>query len=221
VFYFRPFGSNRRNVYRYEIAAAKWTELPRLDTGEYLACCIGLAWYPELDSLVLANGGGGQGHVFLFSEKTQKWTMPARELPMGVYHNFAEYNPVHKVLLLGGGNGSRDLYKLDAEGKVTTLEQAPHGVGVMQSVVTVDPVGGDYLVFGKEGTFHSYDVTQDRWTKQPVDDVPLFSPARVADNKIWHVTAAPISTHGVVAFIKYHKADPPPAWVYLYKHSRD
>ena len=77
---------------------------------------------------------------------------------MGVYHNIAEYSPVHKMVLFGGGNGSSDLYKLDAKGKVTTLKKTPIGVGTMQSIVTLDPVSGDFLVFGKNGSFYVYDV---------------------------------------------------------------
>jgi hypothetical protein len=216
MFYYRPF--NNRNVYRYDIANDRWTTLPKLDTGEYLACCVGLAWFPELDGLVWANGGGGKGHVFLFSEKTQKWTMLAKDLPMGVYHNFAEYSPVHKVVIFGGGNGSSDLYELDAAGKVTALKRAPIGIGTMQSIVTVDPVSGDFLVFGKNGSFHVYDAVKDEWRQQE-GKVPIFEPTRVRDNKVWHTTATPVSTYGVTMFVKYYHADPPRAWVYLYKHA--
>ena len=191
--------------------------MPRIDTQEYLACCIGLAWFPELDGLVFANGGGGKGHVFLLAANDAKWRMLAGDLPMGVYHNFAEYSPVHKIVIFGGGNGSRDLYKLDASGQVTALRQAPIGLGTMQSLVTVDPVSGDFLVFGKAGGFYVYDVAADSWKQQP-GKAPIFSPTRVADNKVWHVTAAPVSTYGITLFAKYYHADPPRAWVYLYKH---
>jgi hypothetical protein len=45
--------------------------LPRLDPPEYLACCRRRV-FPELDGLVIANGGGGKGSVYLFREKTEK-----------------------------------------------------------------------------------------------------------------------------------------------------
>jgi len=219
VFYYRPFSSKGGLVHRYDIKAEKWTSLPPIDTEEYLACCVGLAWFPELKSLVFASGGGGKGDVFAFSEESQKWSTLAKDLPMGVYHNFAEYSPVHKVVLLGGGNGSRDLYKLDAAGKVTTLKAAPIGVGTMQTIVTADPVSGDFLVFGKTGVWYVYEVTRDEWKEQP-GQAPIFAPTRVADNKVWHVTAVPIGTFGVNAFIKYYATDTPRAWVYLYRHSQ-
>src|SRR5262245_31505984 len=119
---------------------------------------------------------------------------------MGPYHNFAEYSPVHKVILFGGGNGSSDLYKLDAAGKVTALKKAPIGLGTMQSIVTLDPVSGDFLIFGKGGSFYVYDVTSDAWKRQG-GKVPIFEPTRVADNKVWHVTATPVSTYGVTMFV--------------------
>jgi hypothetical protein len=138
---------------------------------------------------------------------------------MGIYHNTGQYSPTHKVVLLGGGNGSSDLYKLDAAGKVTTLKKTPIGIGVMQSLLTLDPASGDFLLFGKNGTFYVYDVATDAWRQQDSASVPIFSPTRVKDNKVWHVTATPVSTYGVTLFVKYYHADPPRAWVYLYKHS--
>lgn len=219
LLYYFPFGNKARTIHRYDIAKSVWSTVPKLDPPEYLTCCVGVEYFPELDGLVIANGGGGTGSVYLFQEKTQKWTTLAHDLPMGIYHNTAQYSPMHKIVLFGGGNGSSDLYKLDAKGKVTTLKKTPIGIGVMQSILTVDPVSGDFLLFGKNGSFFVYDIANDIWKQQDSERIPLFSPTRVKDNKIWHVTATPISTYGVTLFVKYYHADPPRAWVYLYKHS--
>ncbi len=219
LLYYFPFGNRARTIHRYDITKDAWSTLPKLDPPEYLACCVGVEYFPELDGLVVANGGGGKGSVYLFQEKTQKWTTLARDLPMGIYHNTAQYSPTHKVILFGGGNGSSDLYKLDAAGKVTTLKKTPIGIGVMQSILTLDPVSGDFLLFGKNGSFHVYDLAADTWNQQDSTRVPIFTPSRVKDNKVWHLTATPVSTYGVTLFVKYFHADPPRAWVYLYKHS--
>jgi len=219
VFYHFPFGDKSRIGRRYDLAKNEWSDLPKLDPQEYLACAVGVAYFPELEALVVANGGGGKGSVHAFRPKTGQWTTLAHDLPMGDYHNFAEYNPVRKVIVFGGGNGSPFLYKLDAAGTVTPLGKAPIGLGVMQSIVTVDPVGGDYLVFGKGGEFYSFDVAANRW-KENKGTVPIFAPVRVPDNKIWHTNAAPVDTYGVTMFVKYYSAEPnSQAWVYLYKHS--
>src|SRR5262249_23766286 len=132
--------------------------------------------------------------------------------------NFAEYSPVHKVMIFGGGNGSSDLHKLDANSKVTTQKKAPIGLGTMQTIVTLDPVSGDFLVFSKNGSFYVYHVLNHAW-KLPEGKLPSLGRTRVAANKVGHVTAAPLSSFGVTMFVKYYNADPPRAWVYLYKHS--
>ncbi len=220
VFYHFPFGNKARTVRRFDLAREEWGALPLLDPPEYVACAVGVEYFPELGALVVANGGGGKGSVHAFDVKSASWKTLAGGLPMGVYHNFAEYNPVHKLVILGGGNGSRDLYRLDRDGTVTTLKPAPVGVGVMQTLFTVDPTSGDYLVFGKGGTFHVYDALKDEWSARE-GDVPIFAPVRTKDNKVWHTNAVPVGPYGVVMFVKYYHRDPDPqAWVYLYKHAR-
>ena len=220
TFYHFPFGNKARTVQKYDLARGEWSALPLLDPPEYVACAVGVEYFPELGSLVVANGGGGKGSVHAFDVKAGSWKTLAGNLPMGVYHNFAEYNPVHKVMILGGGNDSSDLYRLDRDGKVTTLKKAPIGLGVMQTIVTVDPPNGDYLVFGKKGVFYVYDVLKDEWREQ-TGDIPIFAPVRTKDNKVWHTNATPVSTYGVTMFVKYYHRDPDPqAWVYLYKHAK-
>ena len=88
----------------------------------------------------------------------------------------------------------------------------------MQSIVTGDSSSSDVLFFGKSRSFYVYAVGRDVWTLQEAK-LPIFEPTRVADSKIWHVTAAPLSTYGVIMFVKYLLADQPRAWVYFYRHS--
>src|SRR5262245_56788690 len=173
LLYYFPFGDRGRTVHRYDIAKGTWSTLPKLDPPEYLACCVGVEYFPELDGLVVANGGGGKGSVHLFQEKTQKWTTLASDLPMGPYHNTAQYSPGHKIVLFGGGNGSSDLYKLDAKGKVTTMNKTPIGIGVMQSILTLDPVSGGFLLFGKNGSVYVYDLAADKWQQQDSKSAPI------------------------------------------------
>jgi hypothetical protein len=136
---------------------------------------------------------------------------------MGNYQTTGIYNPVHHVMLFGGGNNSSnttDLYKLDVTSTITRLNDAPQGMGVMQSVLTVDPVSGDYLVFFSDGTFWSYDVMTQTWTKQPGSN--FFDPVIAGCNSVCGVLAVSISTYGVNMFIVYA---PGSSRVYLYKHS--
>ena len=97
---------------------------------------------------------------------------------MGIYHNSPSTVSVHKVVLFGGGNGSSDLYKLDAQSKVIDAEQGSDRLGTMQSIVTVDPVTGDFLVFGKNGSFYVYDVVNDAWTCRRAKKCPSSPHAR-------------------------------------------
>jgi len=131
---------------------------------------------------------------------------------MGSYHNFAEYNPVVKVVVGGGGNGSSDLYKLDTLGAVTKMKNAPFGVGTMQSVFTVDPVTGDYLVFNASSQFYAYNVRTDTWT-QKGGTVPIFTSGSPV---VSSVVAAPVSTYGVNVFVSCDGAN---CEVNVYKHA--
>ena len=50
----------------------------------------------------------------------------------------------------------------------------------MNAIVTVDPLSGEFLIFGKGGELYRFDVIADRWgaVESPV---PIFSPAREPD----------------------------------------
>jgi hypothetical protein len=214
--YYRRPGTNIANVYRYRISTGTWTTLPQLNVSEYIEYAFGMEYFPELGGLVVANGGGGanRGAVYLFRESTQQWTTLARNLSMGALYAFAEYDPVHKVVLFGGGVGSQNIYKLDASGTVTALGQAPIALGTQMSIVTVDPVSGNFLVFGDGGEFYVYNIVTNTWQLRPQQNV--FDPIVNGTSAIWQVVATPVSTYGVVMFVKFNHSQ---STVYLYKHT--
>lgn len=183
-------------VYKWTRATQAWSLLP---TGPALEVAIGVEYFPELGGVLMAGTRNGLGELHLYRESTRSWTQLAGGLSMGPYHNVAVYNPVHKVVLFGGGNGSNQLYKVDAAGKVSAIAAAPVGVGIMQTVFTVDPASGRYLLFGSAGGFYEYDVSGNVWRTLSSTGVQLF---RTDDaNRIWMRVAVPVTTHGVVAFL--------------------
>ena len=214
--YHRPFGS--AVVQKYNLSTQTWDGLPDVSgVINYISCCVAVTYFPERNSLVYASiDSGTNGAVAEYSEQTGQWQRIQGNLPMGGYHNFAEYNPVHKVVLFGGGNnpGSRKIYKLDASGQITALRDAPIDLGIQQTIVTVDPVSGKYLIFGNSNNFYAYDISTDTWQLQsgslPIFTAPIYSPA------VHGIVATPISNYGVNMFVKCHIST---CSVYLYKHA--
>jgi hypothetical protein len=222
-FYHRPF--LERTVYKYGIFTEEWSALPMIPESvmDYDNCCMGLEYFPELGGLILAGSTTGSviDEVYFFREATQEWLKLGSGFPMGTHEQFVEYNPVHKLVLFGGGGGElgKNIYAVRSSGIVSPLGPAPIALGVMNAIVTVDPLSGEFLIFGKGGEFYRFDVIADRWSAVEAP-VPIFSPAREPDILVWQVIAVPASTYGVVLFVKYYYADPDPrAWFYVYKHA--
>ncbi|MFM9885780.1 MAG: Ig-like domain-containing protein [Burkholderiales bacterium] len=205
LYYFRPFNSN--NVYRYTIASQLWTQLPVAPIGSN--CCDALEVFPELGGLVWVRGGGD---VYLYRESTNAWTRLATGLANGGTWTFAEYNPVHKVLVFGVA-ASRTMYKLDSAGTVTQLRNpaAPiyDGTG-WNGVFTVDPVSGTYILLTPTSRqLYTYDVLTDTWTAIAVATKP--------DLTRWGMMATPVDTHGVTLFAGCSSATN--CRSFLYKHA--
>jgi hypothetical protein len=198
-------------VFKWNRLTKVWTALPGAPT---LEVAIAIEYFPELGGLVMVGTRNNTGEVHLYRESTKTWSQLAGGLSMGPYHNVASYNPVHKVVIFGGGNGSSQLYRLDASGAVTPIANAPVGVGIMQSIFTVDPASGRQLLFSSGGGFYEYDVATNRWSTLSSSGVPLFAST---ENRIWMRVAVPISTHGVVAFLA--EGGTSDTRVLLYRHA--
>ena len=208
-----------RIVMRFDLNTSTWGNLPPNLITPYATDALGLAYFPEMGGLI-ANFCGENGNtagVYLYNGTAWSRLGLANTYVMGGYHCFAEYNPVRQTVIFGGGNGSRDLYKLTAAGVITKQALAPISLGVAwDSINTVDPVTGLYLIFGAGGVFYTYDVTTDTWQLQG-GTVPIFSPQYPATNATYATIVAPISTYNVVMFYKFIYNGP--SKVYLYKHA--
>lgn len=214
-FYHRKF--NSREVQRYDPASASWSALPQWPSGYTTSITGGLDYFPELGGLVYINGCGkdnNEGYALLF--KDNKWSELTSGLHFGDYHTFIEYNPVQRVAVFGGGEWynqgeSREMYKLDAQGKIAKLKDAPLDLGTGETVFTVDPVSGKYLVFGRDRSFWEYNVMAEKWTKLATP-VPFFNETS-RDNPVQGTIATPVADYGVIFFLSYYVGK-----VYLYKH---
>jgi hypothetical protein len=192
----------KRSINRYNIPLGSWRSSFSLPTTllpleSDMACCIGVSYFPEMKSIVFVDGGS-IGHIYSFNTATFKWTMLKDTVALGPYHNVAEYNPLYKVVVGGGGNGSKDVYKIDSLGTVTTMKNAPVNYGINEAVFTVDPVGGDYLLFNNAQQFWAYNVKTDTWTQQGSAG-NIFTASY--GFPISSVVATPVSNYGVVLFL--------------------
>jgi hypothetical protein len=210
-FVHRPFGST--HLYKYDIDNKTWSSLPDLNPWEYLSCCYGLEYYPERSGYFVANGQGAS--AYFLPDGANQWTTVSADLAATGYQTFAEYNPVHKVMLFGGGS-SKIIYTLDNSGSITRMNDAPISLTVNSTIHTVDPVSGDYLIFAGNGVHYSYDVADDQWqqlhTNPPIYGTPDWN------GTVFGIVATSLINYGVNLFVKCYRYGTN-ATVFLYKHT--
>jgi hypothetical protein len=193
-------------VYKYSVRTNSWSTVAQ--SCGYCYTYGGLDYFPEANGF-FAVGHGGAKFVSRISGQWSRLTWSG-----STYHYFSVYNPAHKVVFFGGGNGSRAIFKLDASLKITSLGQAPLAVGTSNGNVTTDPVTGQYLVYNGGSAFYEYNISTNEWkatsTLPPTQIRHLF-PKLLA--------AAPVSTHGVVMYLCYDADNYKDPEVWLYKHA--
>jgi hypothetical protein len=189
--------SATRLVHRYDIAKDEWTLLPELK-GAAIGHGTALAYFPERKGLVRVLGGA----VHFFDEEKNSWSLLSDKFTMGPYHNIAKYNPVDKSVIFGAGNGSKVLHRMDVQGNITQLKDAPFVIRISSSVTASDPISGDFLVLNMEdkGKFHALDMKKNEWRQ--------LRTAPIAEG-----VSAPIDAYGVTMYFANR-----PAKVFLYKH---
>lgn len=203
-----PDGDNGR---KYNLDTGLFTNMPAFPNMPY-SCCEASVYFPEMNGLILLNNGD----LYKLSDSTNQWSTVATGFNTS-YHSFAEYNPMHKVVVFGGGNNtSKNFYKLNSAGQVTTLGMPPIGLEVPRMEFVYDPASGLYLVFDNKQHFYTYNVLTDTWTPQSIAEVPSAIWA-TSDPNQFNTVVAPISTYGVLMFTNCQNST---CRVYLYKHAQ-
>lgn len=207
-YYFRGF--NRNHLEIYDLDSRNWTQSSSFPSNYQVAG--GVAWFPELGRVIVFDERAG---IVAYNPGNNLWSTLATNVVAGNYHNFAEYSPVHRVVIAGGGNDFKSIYRVDASGSVTKMKDAPFNLGITASVVTVDPVSGNFIVVRPNGSFYEYNPMSDVWTNIGVS-VPSKLLTNSGDSGGWGLLATPVSTHGVILFAKY---DGDSSSMFVYKHS--
>jgi len=163
IFYNYATGSNR--VYAYDLARDKWSDLPALPFGRGDQGS-SLVYFPELGGLVHHRSAGKGGVLHLYREKTKSWSVLGRSQVCG-YHSMARYNPCLKEMLIAGGDRSRNVVeKIDSQGKITRMKDAPVEMTIQRDHLVVDPVSGRYLMFNNMfRILHDFDSRTNKYKK--------------------------------------------------------
>ena len=193
-----------RVFWQYDIEKKKWSKLPNLPRDAPAGHGTATAFFPELgEKGSLFTFHAGKGHRFDMDKGN--WQPIQGDFSKApLYHNVAEYNPRHKTVIFGGGNGSKQLFVIDRAGKVTTIREAPCNIRVSSSHLMVCPASGELLLLNftkEEKGFWALDPTDEKAPWQKLADAPVGVGA-----------VATISTHDVIMHLSYQR-------VMLYKHA--
>jgi hypothetical protein len=199
------------NTFKYSIQTGQWTQIAGPFDQNVDSRWGGLEYYPELNALFWNR------EPYLLNLSTNRWEeIPntyQNKTPSGewTYNNYAEYDPVHRVMIYGGGNGSVNLYKLDASKKITKMSDTPFGMGINASIEFCDTRTGKFIVYREDGSneMWTYDVTTDTWEK-----LPGLAPFLTNYDNWRNLVGGWICTYGVGFFVQWNGSN---SKIYLYK----
>lgn len=195
----RLFAINWHGLYLYNIDSGVWTENPVASAGGKDAYQV-TEYFPELEAIVYEASWGKD--LRLWDVKTKKERRLGTH-PFGI-HGVMEYNPLHKVMVFGGGDSrdgaARTFYRMDAQGKIERLKPAPVHVNCRpSSKFLCDPVSGEYLAAEfRTGKVYAFHPIRDEWKE-------------IAGLRFPDGLGVSVDTYGVLMFCTGNK-------VYVYKH---
>ena len=194
----------------YDPQSSSWSVLPgKVSRGGVGPKFGGFAYFPERNGFLMVAGWRGG---YWYDKASSTWT--SIDYQNDDIHDFALYNPVHKVVMFGGGgtgdNFNMNFWIMEADGSIKGPYTSPQLIRTSKGHITVDPVTGKYLVIFDGRQMFEYDVPTNSWARIP-DPPSEFAQSHDANGR-W--VAAPINTHGVVMYLMYR----PRPTVFLYRH---
>lgn len=194
------------DMYRFDTRANTWSTVSQKGTLPPHSFGMAFDYFPEMNKIVHAYGGT----VSFFDLATETWSLKQSGVPMGGYHNMGEYDPIHHILVFGGGVGDNTLNKMDSLGNITQLKPPPLTIAIPTTIMTADPVTGTLLVLANK-QFYAFNAAADEWSLISGDISTIAGLKTFAEGA---TVAAPISTWGVNAFISNYMYP-----VMLYRYS--
>lgn len=185
--YLRQYGSATIKKKPY---GGSWTNIASCkNTGNQVAG--GLEWLAGL------NGGAG-GLAFCdtlsvetWHPATNAWTMRNSSLSgLGSYHNWIV--AAAGSIYFGGGNGSSTMYRLAANGTVSSAPSTPIQAGVGAGIVMRHPDGNQLLLFSQGATGAIYRFNGSSWVSHGTHQIG-------GATNLWF--GVPIPDYGVVLFV--------------------
>ncbi len=214
---------NSKIFYRLTSGGSSWSTIAAPNMSS-VQCCGALEYFPDMARLMFIDGDWG---IWSYDPSNNSWTHLARtngndgsglpQYPMSGYTNFAEYSKLGFLVFGGGSN----VYKMNASGAITTLASAPFGnvnigTGSTCCSVAADPVTGNIIVIDGSGKLWELNPTgSGTWTvKNNVTTPSTFTAAGGTGESL---ISAPISSYGIIMYVKCNDAGT--CNVYLYKHT--
>lgn len=189
--YYRQFDSSTIRWFRR--SPGSWTTTA---VAPNTSVAGGLEWLPSigtLGGLVLFLAPA----VHLWDKANDAWTTVASGLGPSTFSSIALRSVPHDLVLVGGGDGSAGLWKIDATGRVTTCANCPIEFGIGQTITTTDPATGELLVIRSDSVAYRYSVGSDAWSPLSLSGAPRFGAVDAGSN----IVAIPIPAYGVVMFL--------------------
>jgi hypothetical protein len=196
----------RPRIYTYNIDTKKWS-WHRVRSANMKNANMPTEYFPEMGK-VLHIGSGNS--LFSCDPETGK-EQGLGKVSIGI-HGTMEYNPIYKVMLVGGGSGgkggegNRNVSLVDGKGKITELKPLPELLlCTPRAKLMCDPVSGEYIIQGcpiwkskVKPKVYALHPVRNEWKEIPGMNFPSG-------------VAIPINTYGVIMICTKRK-------VFVYKH---
>jgi len=200
----RLFAIHWGGIHVYKIDERDWARNPVTKGGGKDALQLA-EYFPDMEAFVYSHSWGKQ--IDAWNPKTKKKRSLTSERFFGM-HGVMEYNPVHKILVFGGGDGNQAFYSMDADGKIHRLKDAPVPISCREiSKFLCDPVSGEFIAQESLRTKRGHKMKNRTFAFHPIQNEWREIPGLVLPIGL----GVAIDTYGALMFCTGGQ-------IYVYKH---